>query len=420
MQKPEFSQDFGKNSFYLKLQVFEKIDEVELIKKLDFFIFRNFVEIFEGIDPNVTDEKNWMEKYGTDFQYVRLKKLCQLIYNISNVIFHKFEGGISEFIAFLKTCRENKESGMFQYVSSRLSLIFHPEKLKGLDSFHIQQGYPEDLAKNMDFQIPKFNSSIFDIEGEPFIQLFQNFITSKLNLPYFTLVSTIKYKTDNEKPPKEFYNDCSISELSEISNDEMIFCANYLKQLIATVNENIFLIHHLEGNVVGETMQGGIFLLQKTYYNRINKLSSEEKKINQAFLNNKAFFMVLLGHEIAHEERVAMAPDKSILFCCPKKKIFETKNPVKPYDVGVAWQLFIAQQRITENDFYNDHDLTKLFLEPIYWNKETFNEFFERLQQNEDNNSTLKENEDESIGYRCMLSYVRNSFFHIIYLKCLI
>ena len=107
-----------------------------------------------------------------------------MIYHISVLIFDNYPG-FSEFQEALKNHRQNKDSGLFEYISSRLSFLFHPDLISGYNLLQIQKEFPNEIVENLNNPPQKFQLSVFDRDNEPFLDLIKDFITSSLNLPYY-------------------------------------------------------------------------------------------------------------------------------------------------------------------------------------------------------------------------------------------
>lgn len=327
---PEFSKDYKKNSSFLKLSLHEEIDEHELFEKLEYFCFLNFLEIFKGFfflifsrklkledveEEDFKTKKKWIEKHRNIFQFEHLQKICLLLYRVTSVIFDEFDQ-ISDFKEMLKKSKLNKDSGLFYYFSSRLSYFFHPNLLTGFSLSQLGKGFTNELLQNLASPIRKLKLAVFENNNNTFLEFLSDFLTSPLNLPYFTLISTIKYKqNDKIKESLEYYSEGT--DLTEISAEDR-------------------------------------------------------------------------------------------------------QDEWKPYEVGVGWELFIAKQRIFENDL-DDENLVDLFVNTTNWEQQIFHQSFEthRKKYKIDQGSMFgkKSSYNNEKNYRCSLGYV--FFNYVIIIKCL-
>ena len=244
------------------------------------------------------------------------------------------------------------------------------------------------------------------------MEFLSEFLTSPLNLPYFTLISTIKYKqNDTIKELQEYYSEGTVADLAEISAEYGQNFEIFLRRIVLETSDKIFLIPSFEGDTLAETMQGAIFL--KKYCH--DQLSDKGCDLDPIFLKNKAFMMLLIGHEITHKTRFEVAPNKNILFSTPRKEIFATQDECKPYEVGVGWELFISKQRIFENDF-DDTNIVDLFVNRTNWEQQIFQQFFEihRKKYKIDQGSMFGKKYNNAKNYRCSLCYVFFNYVIII------
>ena len=382
-------------------------------------IYKKKVSLFSCLDIKDVDfesKNKWIKDIGPKFQYSYLRKLCVVIYTLSGIIFSPEYKGLGGFLNMLKTSRLSNNPGLFYYICSRFSILTHPYNINACDLFQLQSKFPQEIIQNLKSQIIILDLTIFDEINTKFVDLLTEFLTCPLNIPYFTLITTIKYKLSSNPLHEDYYSEAEVEDIQNLSEEQKKTCKDLLKKIISRliIENRIFLISKLEGNVVGETMQEGIFFLKDFLLPDLEVYRPEE--LNKILKNTvsqaiKAFFMVILGHEIAHETRFEIAPKKSILFTTPKKDIFSTNDPKKPFEIGAGWEIYLAKKRIHLSDFLKNDDLVKLFLIPKFWEKKTMEDVFEKhfdnkLHMAQTPKGTNWQEEEDEPGYRCCICSV--------------